>query len=45
VCGIWNDFCKEHWPELYATSFAEPDENHQGCLLLATTNTTVSYGV
>jgi RNase H-fold protein (predicted Holliday junction resolvase) len=25
VCGVWNDFCKEHWPELYATSFSEPD--------------------
>lgn len=26
VVGVWNDFCKEHWPELYANSFAEPDE-------------------
>jgi RNase H-fold protein (predicted Holliday junction resolvase) len=26
VVGVWNDFCKEHWPELYSTSFAEPDE-------------------
>jgi hypothetical protein len=25
VCSVWNDFCKEHWPELYATSFSEPD--------------------
>lgn len=23
VVGVWNDFCKEHWPELYATSFSE----------------------
>ncbi|KAG7337636.1 hypothetical protein IV203_030985 [Nitzschia inconspicua] len=26
VCGVWNDFCKEHWPELFNTSFSEPDE-------------------
>jgi hypothetical protein len=26
VCEVWNDFCKEHWPELYAFSFSEPDE-------------------
>jgi RNase H-fold protein (predicted Holliday junction resolvase) len=26
VCGVWDDFCKEHWPELYTTSFAEPDD-------------------
>jgi hypothetical protein len=26
VCGVWNDFCKEHWPELYADSFSEPRE-------------------
>lgn len=29
VCGVWNDFCKEHWPELYATSFSEPDPLHK----------------
>jgi RNase H-fold protein (predicted Holliday junction resolvase) len=28
VCSVWNDFCKEHWPELYATSFSEPDALH-----------------
>ncbi len=27
VVGVWNNFCKEHWPELYANSFAEPDES------------------
>lgn len=25
VCQVWNDFCKEHWPELYLNSLSEPD--------------------
>jgi RNase H-fold protein (predicted Holliday junction resolvase) len=25
VCQVWNDFCREHWPELYLNSFTEPD--------------------
>eukprot|EP00529_Nitzschia_sp_RCC80_P028564 CAMPEP_0113486304 /NCGR_PEP_ID=MMETSP0014_2-20120614/24928_1 /TAXON_ID=2857 /ORGANISM="Nitzschia sp." /LENGTH=271 /DNA_ID=CAMNT_0000379973 /DNA_START=319 /DNA_END=1134 /DNA_ORIENTATION=+ /assembly_acc=CAM_ASM_000159 len=25
VVQVWNDFCREHWPELYLNSLAEPD--------------------
>lgn len=26
VCQVWNDFCKEHWPELFFDSLSEPDQ-------------------
>ncbi|KAL3920164.1 MAG: hypothetical protein SGILL_003401 [Bacillariaceae sp.] len=30
VVEVWNDFCREHWPELCPTSFSAPDElRHQ----------------
>jgi RNase H-fold protein (predicted Holliday junction resolvase) len=45
VVEVWNDFCKEHWPELYANSFAEPDELKPHKVKKASTSSsTISYG-